>query len=540
MAWASFARLLRPGTSSVWCGALPCALGFGLVLALATVSAAADRTGVQRETEETRDVAAEVSKAVRRVQAENLTLQRTLPIEVRNLTVEDVTAAVLRLGRLDADTARLHFTTLDNRIAQRQATLRLLDEDIKRREDLQGGPATLETLGAEAELQQLRELRAVTADLVDGLRVLQNAESEHLALAEERLALLRSRAELQTIRGNDGLDQDPRALAIKAVITRLGREAIQLYNEVATTRPKEKPDPARKAFPQLEAGDAIIRSSVRVGDLDLIRVGNQLDFFEELIKDDSLPIPILHEARSELGADHARLQSRLATVRGDRLTLDGQRELVGAQATESKSAAVSPLGTVQDLAQLLDFQQADIMRLQQRLDEMAARLDSVIVQREFSALHERRSLPSNLGHWQLVKGELIRLPQMTVDYWQGMFSALFARLVALPARALAGLGAAILVLCGVLWALDRIVLARIAMLNPAGQSSVPLEALRRSLPLFVPMAGWIVIARTLGVAEHPSWLLAGALALLPLAGFLLDLSALLFAGARWRSPVPPL
>ncbi len=94
MAWASFARLLRPGTSSVWCGALPCALGFGLILALATASAAADRTGVQRETEETRAVAAEVFKAVRRVQAENLTLQRTLPIEVRNLTVEDVTAAV--------------------------------------------------------------------------------------------------------------------------------------------------------------------------------------------------------------------------------------------------------------------------------------------------------------------------------------------------------------------------------------------------------------------------------------------------------------
>ncbi len=185
--------------------------------------------------------------------------------------------------------------------------------------------------------------------------------------------MLRSRAELQTIRGNDDLDQDPRALAIKAVITRLGREAIQLYNEVATTRPKEKPDPARKAFLQLEAGDAIIRSSVRVGDLDLIRVGNQLDFFEELIKDNSLPIPILHEARSELGADHARLQSRLATVQGDRLTLDGQRELVSAQATDSKSAAVSPLGTVQDLAQLLDFQQADIMRLQQRLDEMVAK-----------------------------------------------------------------------------------------------------------------------------------------------------------------------
>ena len=40
----------------------------------------------------------------------------------------------------------------------------------------------------------------------------------------------------------------------------------------------------------------------------------------------------------------------------------------------------------------------------------------------------------------------------------------------------------------------------------------------------------MVIARTVGVAERPAWLLAAALGLLPLAGFLLHLSTLLFAG----------
>ena len=59
-----------------------------------------------------------------------------------------------------------------------------------------------------------------------------------------------------------------------------------------------------------------------------------------------------------------------------------------------------------------------------------------------------------------------------------------ARLVALPPRALAGLGAAILVLCGALWWLYRSGLERMALLSRAGKSSVPLEALRRSLPLF--------------------------------------------------------
>ena len=152
--------------------ALRCALALGLVLAFSAGLTAAERTGLQREIRETREFVAEIAKAVRRVQAENLKVRRTLGSEVRNLTAEDVTVTTLRLGRLDADTARLHVTTLENRIAQREATLRLLEEDINRRAaDIQGTPATtLETLGAQAELQQLRELRAVSIDLVDGLR----------------------------------------------------------------------------------------------------------------------------------------------------------------------------------------------------------------------------------------------------------------------------------------------------------------------------------------------------------------------------------
>ena len=127
------------------------------------------------------------------------------------------------------------------------------------------------------------------------------------------------------------------------------------------------------------------------------------------------------------------------------------------------------LGPVQDLAELLDFQQADVTRLQQRLGEVAAQLDAEIGQREFGALRERRTLPTNVGHWELVKRELIELPQMTVEYWQGLLSDVVARLAALPARGLVGLGAALLVLCGALWWLYRIGLKRMALLEPRRQ-----------------------------------------------------------------------
>jgi hypothetical protein len=190
-------RCVRAG--SVWRGTcrsmLPCALALGLAWAFAAGPAAAV-TGLEREIRETQEVVADVARAVRRVQVENLKLERTLRKEVRKLTAEDMTVTTLRLSRLDADTARLHETTLGNRITQREAELRLLEQDISRRAvDLQGAPpAAPETLSAQAELQQLRTLHAVNVDLMDGFRKLRSAESERLALAEERLALLRSRA----------------------------------------------------------------------------------------------------------------------------------------------------------------------------------------------------------------------------------------------------------------------------------------------------------------------------------------------------------
>jgi hypothetical protein len=253
---------------------LRCALALGLALAVVAGSAAAERAGLQREIRETQEVADDIARAIRRVQVENLKLERTLRKEVGKLTAEDVTLTALRLSRLDADTARLHETTLDNRITQRKAELRLLEADINRRAaDLHGAPAAApDTLSAQAELEQLRTLRAVNVNLMEGFQELRSAESERLALAGERLALLRSRAELHAIHEHGGFDQDPRVVAIRATISRLARDAVRLDNQAGGTGPRSIADPAQRRLLQLEADDAIIRSSVRVGDLELIRL----------------------------------------------------------------------------------------------------------------------------------------------------------------------------------------------------------------------------------------------------------------------------
>ena len=125
----------------------------------------------------------------------------------------------------------------------------------------------------------------------------------------------------------------------------------------------------------------------------------------------------------------------------------------------------------------------------------------------------------------------MRLPRMTVGYWRGVLADLVARLIALPPRALAGLGAAILVLCGALWWLYRSGLRWMALLNRQASPACRWKRCVGVCPCSLPVAIWMVVAWTVGVAERPAWLLAGALGLWPMAGFLLHLSALLFAGA---------
>ena len=190
-------------------------------------------------------------------------------------------------------------------------------------------------------------------------------------------------------------------MAIRAASLGSARDAVRLDNEAGVARPKSALDPARQRLLQLQAGDAIIRSSVRVGDLEPDSAANQLDFYGDLIRDDSIPVAILDEARVELDDQRAGLEKRLAALRGDRLTLEGQRELVRAQAQSSADNGALPLGPVQDLAELLDFQQADITRLQQRSANVAAKLDAEIGRREFTALRERRTCrpTPGIGSW---------------------------------------------------------------------------------------------------------------------------------------------
>lgn len=86
-----------------------------------------------REIDETRDVAAEVSKALPRVQRENQERRTALSTAGRTLTETEISASMLRLARLDVDSARSRLGTLGNRIEQHESALALLHQQIQQR-----------------------------------------------------------------------------------------------------------------------------------------------------------------------------------------------------------------------------------------------------------------------------------------------------------------------------------------------------------------------------------------------------------------------
>ena len=154
---------------------------------------------------------------------------------------------------------------------------------------------------------------------------------------------------------------------------------------------------------------------------------------------------------------------------------------------------------------------------------MAGNLDVEIVRRELTALNQRRALPGNADHWQLVKSELMELPRTAVDYWRGVVADSPPGSPPFPPRSGAPRGAR-----SSSWRRSSggsgiAGLQRLATLGPAGGSSVgiALEALRRSLPGLLPAAFWLLVAWSVGLASRPTWLLGCALGLWPLVVFVL-------------------
>jgi small-conductance mechanosensitive channel len=527
---AAYRARSRAGWWKLWTGRASALATLVLIAAETSFGAEPSSvTALQREIEDTRDIAAEVLKAVPRVEQENAELGATLSAAARDLSAADISAPMLQAAGLDVDAVRSHLRTLDNRIEQREAALGLLDQEIEQYTSSvrQMPTQALVTLAAEAEHHEQRELRAIVIELIEGLRRLRDAEAEHLALVEERLALLQSRIELRAIRDNSGFDQDPRIVALRAIVSRLTRDSTRLANQAAAIPPSSTADRIRRRLLELQADDAIARGTLRLADLDLLRIQSHIDFLDDLVDDLSIPVRVLRAGRLELDNLQAQLDDRLMAFDEERRAVAGWRKRIVAQEVESSALISSQVDSLQGLEELVDFQQADVLGLRERITRAAERLDVEVGERALTTLGERRRLPMDPVHRELLSSQLALMPSTISDYWYGLARTLGARLANASLWLVALAAGAIIVLVAAAWWLYRTGLRWLVAVSPGSLLSIPIEALRQPLPLLLPAIAWLVLASVCKLDSQTTWLIAGVLALWPLVGLVLRANDLL-------------
>jgi small-conductance mechanosensitive channel len=477
----------------------------------------ADRAALQRQIYDAHQVAAEAAKAVPRVREQNRELRARLDIEARELRAVDISAGMLRAAGLDVDAGRSHLRTTMDRIERRDAEIELLQRQVY--------------ADSESGRQLPSELLAVSTQLVGGLRQLAQAEAEQLALVEERLAMLQERVELPAIRAQSGFEQEPQVAALRAIVSRQTRDGTRLANEAASIASVRAENALQKQLLELQADDAIARATQRLVDLDLLRIGREISILDELLGNRPVPLRVLRHGRQELGVLRARLDAQQRELAAERLALADRRELIHGQGRHAIELVEAHLTSVGGLEELLDFQQADIARLQGRIAESAERYDVEVGSRELQALAERRPLPIDIHHRGLLGSELAILPGTVVDQLRGLAVQLRARLTTTRAPITAFVAFSLAALCLLLWWLHRSGLRRLAANDPDGLESVPVEALRRTLPALLPVLAWLVVVLTVGLDARSIWLVAATLSLWPFTALLLHADDLLKARA---------
>ncbi len=291
----------------------------------------------------------------------------------------------------------------------------------------------------------------------------------------------------------------------------------------------------QKQLLELQADDAIARATQRLIDLDLLSIQSQIGFLDELAGNRAVPVRVLRDGRSELGVLRSRLETQLQELTDERLALSDQRKLIDGQGGEASDLVEAQLALVGNLEELLDFQQADIGKLQQEIAESAELLDAEIGGRELSALAERRPLPLGPHHRDLIGRELALLPKTILERGRGLADAVEARLAS-PSGSLAALIAGALAAIGIaLWWFYRRGLRNLVSFDPNGLASIPIEAFRLTLPTLLPVLAWLAVALLADLDPRSMWLIAATLALWPAVSLLLHAHNLLAATAG-RAP----
>jgi potassium-dependent mechanosensitive channel len=487
---------------------------------------------VMRAIEAQRRVATEFETGLARVEeeareeADRLRHDEVMPDPTRT------TVADLRQLRAEIDGRKIRLEATDDRIGYVKAQMLGVESSIDTlSQTMPAEPKTIEELVQLVKLRRLRDLRKQMANSIELLSQGRSAVFRRLTLLEERLALAQAHSQIASFDEAKELAQDPRAIALRQIVTRLVEDSVRLGNQAASLTSSELQ--ARRNLLQMQADRTFLRSNLRAGDIELLGLDKEVGSLQTLLVEPAIPLRLFEDAGSALTGLGERARHRRSAITEVRRQLADQDALFPISSSDL-ATQIDDLNSIgEQLRTLANDQEAEIGGLEASIARLRQEFRDRVRTVQAQALFLRNLLPANAEAWEHTRGGLTRLPARIGE----SFSRAGKQIVeavknSTPARA-AGMGLVVAAVgLSAFWA--RRALRAFMKGERAGVLLPVASATRDNVLTFMPAVAWYLAGKILRVPDLPLLLIFGVLAVWPGLAFLLDL-----AGRSLLDPAAP-
>lgn len=365
------------------------------------------------------------------LELETLTRELTRNENQPNSTTFDL--AMLRDERAAIDGIHTRLSTIHARERQTHDRVFRIDETL-----LQGAIADPEklTLGdvvREEGRVRMEALRTGLEELVQHLEETLALYREIARVRTERLDLIRSRLNLASLDETVGFDRDPRIQLATRLVDQLLDRGLSLRQQAAEIDPLDRAAAAEKAELELGGEALIVRSNLRLLDLEQFRIEARAELVRAAVSDTDMPLRVLQDAGAELDS----LERRLGRVRQDvtdeaaRLaSLDAALARRLASEGEPTDALVKSKDSTRSLAELVALQEDGVSGRFEMLEKLRGQVDESIAEATTRRLQNRSELPMTLSGWNRSVNNLAHSPLFlatSATQWGGRALALGER-----------------------------------------------------------------------------------------------------------------
>jgi potassium-dependent mechanosensitive channel len=478
---------------------------------------------IMKAIEAQRSANAEFETGAARVEEEARQEADLLQRDEATLDSAKTTVADLRQLRAEIDGRKIRLEAADNRIGYASAQMLRLEGSINAlSQTTPAEPKTIEELVQIVKLRRLQDLRKQIANSIELLNQGRSALLRRLALLEERLAMAQARSQIASFDEAKELAQDPRAVALRQVATRLVEDSVRLGNEAANLTSSELR--ARRNLLQMQADRTFLRSNLRAGDIDLLGLNAQVEFLQTLLVEPAVPVRLFEDAATALTSLSERAGHRRSAIAEVRRQLADQDALLRVSPGDL-AAPVADLSSIGDqLRTLANDQEAEIGRLEASIAGLRKQFRDRVRTVQAQALFLRHLLPASAEAWEHTRDGLVRLPaRIEEDFGRAGERIIEAIRNPTPLRSTAvGLLVAALGVAA-LWA-RRVLRRALIQSNYPGALVPVMAAIRDNLLALTPAVAWYAGGKILRVPNAPLLLVFGVLAVWPILAFLLDLA----------------